>query len=842
VKRLRNILLALTAALALMPGAARATTVLAGDLNNDGRVTITDAQIALRIAVGMSVGNDTNVIAAATAPLAQGADAQGKITINQVVAILRLAIGLDTQEKYASDAGGGGGGTKPPIAAGSVEYSVSTPRGSYAPSELIPLTVTLRNNTDHDISFTTPDSCESDLVVKDAAGNAVWSPTAICGMVTYAYTLKPGETRVKDYQWSNADQKPRPKGTYTAEAHLKGSDYSSVVSFQVSDQTTPIPPGDGSATFDLTPGRGQTFVNTNGKNRRDETIRFLQYVKAGDQYYTLTSMTPDGARNALLRLDDDNELLQRNSDGTEGVRLKLNAKEGETWTLEEEGSSAKATLTSRNATLKTPAGLYTNLLQFDFFVGPDNSWTEWVSPKGIWVGYSRETIAGPIDYALSGSEGVGIPVSSNAKYSAVLYPNFVNLQAGEQVQFGLLVADQSGKLLKDLPGPVRWSVEGTAGTIDQSGLFIARGDDVIDKALVRADIQLLDSNITAEGEAVVGETVVTPPMPPPVVTPPDRQGLILSPNYVRLLPGARQQFTPVFTDENGKQAQLDNPQWGADPNIGAIDTNGLFTAADLKEGAWGGITFQAVYQGMVVQGAAKVYVGPDADQEPVPTDPPIPAYRLQFKPFPYAYVQPGAQQQFTATVIDKDGNPVAAQITWHLEKDANYGTITPEGLFTATSDKRAGLGGPVYAQAVIGGDQVIEDYAKVIIGDPPISEPMPVPDPGPTPPPSQQRLAFLEGGSLKLSVPSLAQPETVLQADIDGSMPDPSWSYLDTKVSVEGDQIILTPILQQTGSGPVIAVIRPFHATVSIKGVPSGKTYNVIAVGADTKLSAQIKL
>ncbi len=931
-----------------------------GDANGDGKASLVDALLVLRAVIGQPLGGPALQTANADlAPVNPGnSHGDNKLTVSDVMAILRLVVGIDSPSRYAQKEDSGAAG--PPEVLPSVQFNVALPRGTFGTGDSIPFTLTVRNNTDKDFTWTSPDSCQVDLQVTDESGKLVWHPTAACLEATSTTTLKPGETQEWKLVWDGepwrSDVPPRRPGVYTARAELKGTDYRSSTNFQVSDASDPVPlPHDGPATFDLTPGRGFHYVNlTRGGD--DEVIRFLSYVKQGDQIYTAVSRVPDAATDVLMRLDADGDLVQRTGD-IESVRLRLNAKEGETWTFEY-GSKAAVKLVSRNASLKTPGGIYGDLLQFEFFVGPDNAWTEWVHPSGFWVGYTRDTIAGPVEFRLGNRDAIGIPISPDQDYSAVLYPGYAELKPGEKVQFSLIVADKTGAILKELPGPVRWAADEAIGTIDQNGLFTAVEKPTLDgiKGTVTASVVQLQENITARAAVVVGTNPVPPPPiepPVPPVPPTPAPGLVIDPQYARIRPGGTFQFTVRYLNEAGQEVKPDQVRWSVDPELGTIDEHGILTArADVKTGVWGAVTASAVVEGdMVFETQTKVYVGTEPVDDPVPNTPPddpvTSAYRMSIEPryaFPnpgdtvqfqaklidsqgnpvnatfqwyvedweqigtvtetglftagpnkgaggpvyvkaivdgkevmtdyakvevggqplpppppvdpptppdfsmvieprYAYPQPGETVQFKAQLLDRDGKAVNATYQWYIEAGNNVGTVTPDGLFTAGPEK--GLWGPVHVKAIVDGQSVLDDYAKVAVGLEPVPLPTPV-DPVPVPtepvPEPGERLAYLEGGSLKVSIPPTLQPEPLIQADISGLMPDPSWSYDRTEVQVTDAVIQLKPILKQTQTGPVPAVTVPFSTTVMVHGLESGKTYTVVALGADTKLTATITL
>jgi hypothetical protein len=58
-----------------------------GDANHDGRVTVTDAQFALRMLVGLSAPTGTEL-------LATDCDRNGAVSLSEVTRVLRIAVGL----------------------------------------------------------------------------------------------------------------------------------------------------------------------------------------------------------------------------------------------------------------------------------------------------------------------------------------------------------------------------------------------------------------------------------------------------------------------------------------------------------------------------------------------------------------------------------------------------------------------------------------------------------------------------------------------------------------------------------------------------------------------------
>ncbi len=120
--------------------------------------------------------------------------------------------------------------------------------------------------------------------------------------------------------------------------------------------------------------------------------------------------------------------------------------------------------------------------------------------------------------------------------------------------------------------------------------------------------------------------------------------------------------------------------WGVSPaRLGTITQDGLFTASSNagEPGSWqrptGWVTAEVVLgAGRVFRGAATVVV-----------DVPNPEVVVRVAPREVT-LRPGASQQFEAAVFDQSGAPVSLPVQWSVA-DAAVGTVTPDGLFTATT-------------------------------------------------------------------------------------------------------------------------------------------------------------
>ncbi|MBW3623432.1 MAG: hypothetical protein KY468_08485 [Armatimonadetes bacterium] len=787
-----------------------------GDSNGDGLVDVRDAIDVLNMALDPPLqAASRNIASADLSPeKAGGGFGDGRITVGDAVVILRLVVGLEPQSKYASPSGTG---DRPEVQP-AIHFQVSTSRLSYDLHDAIPFTISLYNGTDQSASWNFNSGCQVELSVKNADGNVLWAMPQVCAQAFSSITLKPGEEVIWKYVWyddARSGQKTaRVYGTYTATARLISQpgdpSYESSVTFTLKENTEPIPlPGDGTPTFNLVPGRTDHYVQPS--TDREETIRFVSRVEKDGHAYTLTSLTPDGARDVLLRLDNEGNLRQ-STGGRESVRLKLHAKTGESWTFDY-GTTATATLASRNASLKTPGGIYNDLLEFSFFVGPDLGWTEWVHPTGFWVGYDHNTIAGPVEFRVTNRDFTD-PVPPKPDSIAKLTPESAQVKGGETLQFQLTVYDKNGAPVTN-PAPVTWGADEAIGTVNARGLFTARSSVPTDAARGRVWAETTMNGTPLRAEATVTVGTFNPPPP--------SQEVSIEPGVAMLKPGAQQQFQLVLKTD----VQSDSVKWSAYEPIGTIDANGLFTArSDITRGIWGTVTVEARFGDALKSDVARVYVGPDAGEPvPGPEPPPTPAYRLEVEPM-YATPAPGGQVQYHAKLVTSDGKPVDHRLNWYA--DPFIGTITPAGLFTASQNR--GNSGMVKVQAVgADGKLLAEGEAKVSI-------------PGEaTQPPPDTRLAYLQGGSLRAGPSPVAGPDVAIQVEIKGDMPDPAWAYDHTDVKVDGETIYLYPVIRRVHDGPAPAVLKPFETTVQVRGLVSGKTYTVIAIGHDVKLTAQAK-
>ena len=271
---------------------------------------------------------------------------------------------------------------------------------------------------------------------------------------------------------------------------------------------------------------------------------------------------------------------------------------------------------------------------------------------------------------------------------------------GEDVQFE---ADVVGA-----GDPIGWTTEWTVfppdlGTITPDGLFTANpvyGDPASPEfgpheGSVGARATLDDGTTLSD----LAHVLIRIPGSPVRV--------LVEPRVAVVPPSESIQFEVVVLGPDGEP--VDVPvTWGVSPaRIGTITPGGLFTASSEagEPGSWqrptGWVTAEVVLgAGRVFRGAAAVVIdvsNPEIVVHIAPRD---------------ATLRPGASQQFEAAVLDQSGAPVQLPVEWRVI-DVAVGTVTPDGLFTATSAVPSGqtrqtrvvaavtYGGQLYGDAAV---------------------------------------------------------------------------------------------------------------------------------------------
>jgi hypothetical protein len=132
--------------------------------------------------------------------------------------------------------------------------------------------------------------------------------------------------------------------------------------------------------------------------------------------------------------------------------------------------------------------------------------------------------------------------------------------------------------------------------------------------------------------------------------------VVVTPRTATILRGQIQQFVAQVSGQNDKKVT-----WSATPNVGTIDSTGLYTAPLEGDGFL--VTITATASPGVIGNAVVT----------------LPSVALSIAPLAIAVV-PGSSHAFTATVTGMADN----EVSWTV-KESGGGTITTDGLYTAPS-------------------------------------------------------------------------------------------------------------------------------------------------------------
>ena len=220
-------------------------------------------------------------------------------------------------------------------------------------------------------------------------------------------------------------------------------------------------------------------------------------------------------------------------------------------------------------------------------------------------------------------------------------PLAVTLEPGATQQHAATVSDLHGNPKN---ADVIWSSsDESVAIVDQSGLAtaIAEGTAII----------------TATAEFVSGSATLT-------VEGPHVTSIAVGPLDVTLQLGGTQQYDATVSDQHGNPMSVDVVWSSSDETVVTVDESGLATAISA-----GTATITASVES--VSGTATVIV-----EAPVVTS-------IQLTPVE-STLQPGATQQYVATVRDQNGNPMSANLIWSSSNE-NVARVDQSGLATAIS-------------------------------------------------------------------------------------------------------------------------------------------------------------
>jgi len=254
-----------------------------------------------------------------------------------------------------------------------------------------------------------------------------------------------------------------------------------------------------------------------------------------------------------------------------------------------------------------------------------------------------------------------VPLTPGPATTITFSPPSASLAVDASQAFtNVVVLDQYGNAIAN--PPVTWSIVGSIGTIDGTGVFTAGHLATVGEVWATSG--------SAQASAVV------------TVTPGPADRVVVTPSSLALVVGGTQTFTASVTDEYGN-AVTTTVTWSVDAALGTINSSGVFTAAQTV--AHGSVSATVVG---LAPGQAGVALYHDAP------------YALRLSPS-RATLQYNTAVGLQASVVDRFGNLIddaTAAITW----SANGPGATITNLPGPTATLNVTQGGTVTVTASSG--------------------------------------------------------------------------------------------------------------------------------------------
>ncbi|MHB9134801.1 MAG: TolB family protein [Armatimonadota bacterium] len=255
--------------------------------------------------------------------------------------------------------------------------------------------------------------------------------------------------------------------------------------------------------------------------------------------------------------------------------------------------------------------------------------------------------------------------SSSSEYVLKLEPNGLTVKAGSTATISPTV------LLNDAPvenPQLTWSADAQVGTITSAGLFTA--------VTTTSSVNPVTGFITCSGYGKTAKVPVT-------VTVGDLDHIVIIPpagvNLAQVASGTSLTFTAVGEDSLGNRGTTRiavTPTWSVTGGIGAISADGVFQAGTPGTG-----TVVATVTGV-----------PSASVEVTVVTGPAQSLTINFPSgFDPQNMKIGDQVTFTASISDGNGNQTPVTLAWEIS--GGIGTITADGLFTATQAGSGSISG-----------------------------------------------------------------------------------------------------------------------------------------------------
>lgn len=268
-------------------------------------------------------------------------------------------------------------------------------------------------------------------------------------------------------------------------------------------------------------------------------------------------------------------------------------------------------------------------------------------------------VSGRPGHRLVGHAMISVAPQGDARLEVSVIPSAARAELGSPARFRAEVRKIDGE---DAENPaITWKVvPEDLGTIDAGGTFIPQ-------RVGRGRIAALARTPAGRGMAQARLEVLSPRED-------GRLSLSLEPRRLRLEPGASLRTSVEVRDAAGNQVQAALSYRVDPPGLGAVASDGTFTAS--AQAGHGVLTATAFHRGAFGQARSLVTVAVGTGK-----------YRVQLRP-KTALLAPSQSADFEPLCLDADGNQVQPPYWVWKVVPPGLGTITPEGIFTA-GDKAA---------------------------------------------------------------------------------------------------------------------------------------------------------
>ena len=261
--------------------------------------------------------------------------------------------------------------------------------------------------------------------------------------------------------------------------------------------------------------------------------------------------------------------------------------------------------------------------------------------------------------SVSQTATVAVTVLTGPLVRAIIVPESVTLSVTDAKRFAVTAFDEFDNPIDGLS--VKFRTAKRAGSISADGRYVAGFVAGVFPEGVTAQVTQGEQRISATAKVIV--------------KPGGLAGLVFEPEEVTVDISGQVQFTARAVDRFGNLLPGNSPDYRADPNVGTMDAEGVFTAGTLA-GTFTTSVVASLQTGSAVHTTtAVVTINPD------------PLHHV-FLELSDGTVEVNSERTFIATPFDQFDNPITGLKARYWTDDA-AGVIDGDGIFTA--GRTAGL-------------------------------------------------------------------------------------------------------------------------------------------------------